>query len=210
MKKDVIKQLTVVTVISVLLVLLFAGGYYYGSKIDNNELVTIKAEEHLPEGITAEELLDSDTEYVLESHDLDSDEISYKTEKLPVEFIGLAKNDVIDYITSHKEQFQEKNEEIQNVSMISFSNDTLVLRKDVTESMEISETVTYFSEEAYHYYIVLEEGTLVVYKQDKTTVFLETGITVEDLEEEEREQLTRGIGIKNISELYRYLEGYTS
>ena len=58
--------------------------------------------------------------------------------------------------------------------------------------------------------MVLEDGAIVVYKQDKTTVFLETGIKDEELDENDKELLLQGIGVKNISELYRYLEGFTS
>ncbi len=58
--------------------------------------------------------------------------------------------------------------------------------------------------------MVLEDGAIVVYKQDKTTVFLETGIQDEELDENDKELLLQGIGVKNISELYRYLEGFTS
>ena len=109
------------------------------------------------------------------------------------------------------EQFQEKGEEVKNISMISFSHDTLVLRKDVTDSIAISETIKkYQNDNPYNYYMVLEDGYLIVYKQDKTTVFLETGIREDELDETDRAQLLQGVGVKNISELYRYLEGYTS
>ena len=119
---------------------------------------------------------------MLESHNLDDDKITAKTENVPVELIGLSKKEVIDYITSHMEQFQEKGEEVKK----------------------------YQNDNPYNYYMVLEDGYLTVYKQDKTTVFLETGIREDELDETDRAQLLQGVGVKNISELYRYLEGYTS
>ena len=116
-----------------------------------------------------------------------------------------------DIFKLNMEQFQEKGEEVKNISMISFSHDTLVLRKDVTDSIAISETIKkYQNDNPYNYYMVLEDGYLIVYKQDKTTVFLETGIREDELDETDRAQLLQGVGVKNISELYRYLEGYTS
>ena len=211
MKKDMVKQVLCLIGMGVLLITLYFAGYHYGQNLEGNEIITTSEEDSVLEGDTEEELLDHDASYVLESHDLDSDEVTATEEKLPVEFIGLSKSDVIDYITSHKEQFQEEGEEVKNISMISYSHDTLVLRKDITESIAISETVhKYENENQYNYYMVLEEGYLVVYKQDKTTVYLETGIEEDTLDEAEREQLIRGIGVKNISELYRYLESYTS
>lgn len=211
MKKDVIKQILWLLGLAVVLTVLYFAGYHYGSEIGGNEIITIDSETYYMQGETDEEILDSYAEYVVESHDLDSDSLRTESESIPVEFIGLSKSEVIDYITSHQEQFQEEGEEIRNISMISFSSDMLVLRKDVTKSVAISETIKkYENDNPYNYYMVLEEGYIVVYKQDKTTIFLETGIGQEELDESERELLIQGIGVKNVSELYRYLEGYTS
>ncbi len=211
MKNKLVKQTAIVVVMGLCLVFLFYAGYRYGGSLDNDEIITLADGTSYMRGETKEELIDHDTEYVMESHNLDDDKITAKTENVPVELIGLSKKEVIDYITSHMEQFQEKGEEVKNISMISFSHDTLVLRKDVTDSIAISETIKkYQNDNPYNYYMVLEDGYLTVYKQDKTTVFLETGIREDELDETDRAQLLQGVGVKNISELYRYLEGYTS
>lgn len=211
MKQHVKKQVLYILLMGIILVVLFFLGYQYGSHLGDTEIVTITGETDISMGETKDEILTIDAEYVMESHDLESDDIRTESERLPVEFIGLSRSEVIDYISSHKKSFQEEGEEIQNISMISFSSDMLVLRKDVTKSLEISETVhQYENDVQYHYYMVLEDGYLVVYKKDKTTLFLETGITEDELDETDREQLVQGIGVKNISELYRYLEGFTS
>ena len=211
MKNNLVKQTAIVVVMGLCLVFLFYAGYRYGGSLDNDEIITLADGTSYMQGETKEELIDHDTEYVLESHNLDDDKITAKTENVPVELIGLSKKEVIDYITSHMEQFQEKGEEVKNISMISFSHDTLVLRKDVTDSIAISETIKkYQNDNPYNYYMVLEDGYLIVYKQDKTTVFLGPGIREDELDETDRAQLLQGVGVKNISELYRYLEGYTS
>ena len=203
MKNKLVKQTAIVVVMGLCLVFLFYAGYRYGGSLDNDEIITLADGTSYMRGETKEELIDHDTEYVLESHNLDDDKITAKTENVPVELIGLSKKEVIDYITSHMEQFQEKGEEVKNISMISFSHDT--------HSIAISETIKkYQNDNPYNYYMVLEDGYLTVYKQDKTTVFLETGIREDELDETDRAQLLQGVGVKNISELYRYLEGYTS
>jgi hypothetical protein len=51
---------------------------------------------------------------------------------------------------------------------------------------------------------------VIVYKKDKTTVFIETGITFDMLDRETRESIEEGVWIENISVLYRYLESITS
>ena len=211
MKKDVIKQMVWFFGLTLVLIGLYFAGYHYGSQIGENEIVTISGETQNLQGETSEEILDKNTEYIVESHDLENDSLKTQAKTIPVEFIGLSKSEVIDYITSHGEQFKEEGEDIQNISMISFSSDMLVLRKDVTKSVAISETVRkYENDNPYNYYLVLEDNYIVVYKQDKTTIFLETGIREDELDENDKALLLQGIGVKNISELYRYLEGFTS
>lgn len=211
MRKDIIKQIIWFFGLALMLVGLYLTGYHYGSQIGENENEIETVGIRSIQGETNEEILDKNTEYIIESHNLENDSLKTESMSIPVEFIGLSKSEVIDYITSHDQQFQEEGEEIQNISMISFSHDMLVLRKDVTKSMAISETVKkYENDNPYNYYMVLENGCIIVYKSDKMTVFLETGIKEEELDENDKELLLQGIGVKNISELYRYLEGFTS
>lgn len=210
MNRSVLKQLLVLFVLGILIVVLFVAGYHYGKEIPGGEVTVAEDDVVFPEGETDEELLEQDAALVIETYDLDKDELAAEEMQLPVEFIGLTKSDVIDFITCHKEQFQEEDEEIKNISMISFDYDRLVLRKEVTKAVKVSDIITPNQDVTYHYYMVIESGYLVVYKQDKTTVFLETGISRDDLNEEDVEMLLKGIGVKNISELYRYLESYTS
>ena len=108
MKNKLVKQTAIVVVMGLCLVFLFYAGYRYGGSLDNDEIITLADGTSYMQGETKEELIDHDTEYVLESHNLDDDKITAKTENVPVELIGLSKKEVIDYITSHMEQFQEK------------------------------------------------------------------------------------------------------
>ena len=50
----------------------------------------------------------------------------------------------------------------------------------------------------------------MVYKKDKETIFIETGITFDMLDSETRESIEEGVWIETISVLYRYLESITS
>lgn len=210
MNRSFLKQLLVLLILGIFVMILFIAGYHYGREIPGGEIDIAEDSVVFPEGETDEPLLEQEAVCVIESYDLDKDELTAEEMRLPVEFIGLTKRDVIDYITSHKELFQEEDEEIKNISMISFEHDRLVLRKEVTKAVSVSDIIIPNENIAYHYYMVIEAGYLVVYKQDKTTVFLETGISREDLSEDDVKMLLEGIGVKNISELYRYLESYTS
>lgn len=60
------------------------------------------------------------------------------------------------------------------------------------------------------YYLVSEDGYLLVLYQDKTTICLYTHMPVTDFPEEERGKLMEGIWFSSMVEVFNYLESYTS
>lgn len=60
------------------------------------------------------------------------------------------------------------------------------------------------------YYLVSEDGYLLVLYQDKTTICLYTHMPITDFPEEERGKLMEGIWFSSMIEVYNYLESYTS
>lgn len=149
------------------------------------------------------------TKYTLETYYSDKDETITENPSIPVELIGLDRNQVIDFIESNTSYFEETDKRILNVMLLSFSDKEIVIRRNVEEAEE--ETKKYnFSAETSKYYVVLEETGVVVYKEDKTTVYMETGITENEMDEAMVAELKYGVAIKNISELYRFLESITS
>lgn len=62
----------------------------------------------------------------------------------------------------------------------------------------------------YKYIIFSEDGRLVVYYSDNTTIFFNSGILEETLPEETKSQLPAGIRFQTDEELYDFLESYSS
>lgn len=60
------------------------------------------------------------------------------------------------------------------------------------------------------YYLVSEDGYLLVLYQDKTSICLYTHMAVTDFPEEERGKLADGIWFPSMIEVFNYLESYTS
>lgn len=60
------------------------------------------------------------------------------------------------------------------------------------------------------FYLVSEDGYLLVLYQDKTTICLYTHMPVNDFPEEERGRLMDGIWFSSMIEVFNYLESYTS
>lgn len=62
----------------------------------------------------------------------------------------------------------------------------------------------------YKYIIFAEDGRLVVYYSDNTTVFFNSGILAETLPEEIKSRLSAGLRFESDEELYDFLESYSS
>jgi hypothetical protein len=60
------------------------------------------------------------------------------------------------------------------------------------------------------YVIYSEDGVLVVYYADRTTVFFNSGVRADALPSELQESLLSGISFTNEAELYEFLENYSS
>ena len=60
------------------------------------------------------------------------------------------------------------------------------------------------------YYLVSEDGYLLVLYQDQTTICLYTHMPVTDFPEAERGRLMDGIWFSSMIEVFNYLESYTS
>ncbi|MEY8337319.1 hypothetical protein AALB16_04690 [Lachnospiraceae bacterium 62-35] len=60
------------------------------------------------------------------------------------------------------------------------------------------------------YYLVSEDGFLLVFCGDRTTVCLYTHVPITDFPEEEQDQLRAGIWFSSMMDIFSYLESYTS
>lgn len=138
----------------------------------------------------------------------DQNNITTNQLKLPVEMIGLDREGVVEYLENNGDTFQDKGEEITSLMLVSFASDKVVVRKNVREGQVV--IYTNGDSERYNYYIGFDNNKVIVYKKDKETVFIETGITYDMLDRETRDNIEEGVWIENISVLYRYLESITS
>ena len=60
------------------------------------------------------------------------------------------------------------------------------------------------------YYIMVVEGKICVYKQDKETIYFETDLMLHDLPEVVQQEVLRGKYIDSELKVYHFLESYSS
>lgn len=190
-------------------------GYTIGKKYNNTNAVTrewvyennpavYSTEEGKEAANTSELIVSNSMSYILESYNINDKIIETATQNVPSEFLGMNRQELIDYLKANKKKFADKGQQVQNIMLVSMEKDKLVIRKSISIIEETTE------EEKYKYYVTLQENKIIVYREDKTTIFLETSINVETLDTDSMDKLKQGIPVKNISELYRILESFTT
>lgn len=127
--------------------------------------------------------------YISELYDSVNNTVTEAVEAIPDEWIGLSREELV------KELYQNSSD----MTLVSFSEDRLVVRQN-----KIAE------ESEYSYYLIVKEGVLIVYYADMHDVFLNTYLTLDELPEDDREMLKNGFYVSDITELYDYLESVTS
>lgn len=138
--------------------------------------------------------------YQLETYDSASGTKTTEILAVPQDMLGMTREEVVGYLNSKCESPSEEDvkQGLVNYELSSFS----------AKSMTVLKTIT--STPAYQYYLVAEEGYLLVYLSDRTTDYLFTHIALTEFPEKEQSELMEGKGFYSMMDLFNYLESYTS
>lgn len=153
-----------------------------------------KSTELKPVAVEQKDIVTKDTVFSIESCNLDTGELSTYNINLPDNFIGMDRDELVNYLNSANSVIGENS----NLELIAFSSSNIVVRKTISQK------------EDEKFYIILENDTVKVYKEDKKTLYINTEINTSELEQEDREILENGIFINSLKELYDFLETITS
>ncbi len=141
------------------------------------------------------------TKLKIENYNRKEGSIVEVDENMPVEYIGMDRQELEDYLESYEQSPSISDLEIgfESYQVMSFSNKQVVLRKTFLPPNVM-----------YKYYLTSQDGCVIVYYIDKKTVFEYTNICVDALPVEIQKQLQRGKYITDIDSLYDFLENYSS
>lgn len=148
-----------------------------------------------------EQIVTNTTKYVLEHYNSKEFTLNEETLPTPADFIGLSRDELIDYLQEYEEapSLEDKQLGFESFELVSFSGDQIVLRK------------TYYPySDNYKYFLIEEGGFVTVYYIDKSTVYEYTNISLKSLPSELQEDIKVGKYISDLNELYNFLENYSS
>lgn len=157
--------------------------------------------EHFLDAATLDGILASDTEYVVLETDILRGTSVEQTNVLPELYVGMTRQQLENALNQYAAAppLSERKRGFIGLELISFSRDKVVVRMDYR-----------YVQPGEHFYLAIQDHQLVVYLEDKSTIYINTGISDEKLSDEFRTRLMDMIAVETERELYDYLENYTS
>ena len=137
-----------------------------------------------------------------ETVNLNTGEITQKEQEIPEEWLGLDRVGLIRLLRecAVSPTGEDRTDGLCEYEVIAFSADALVVRRGIRPG-----STGYFE-----YFMILEDGHVVVYNSDRKTVCMDTQITAQELRAEDVDSLTAGLYLESIWDVYHFLESYTS
>lgn len=150
----------------------------------------------------ANQKITSDTKYIVEVYNADTEEFVREERAMPAEFAGMTRTELEEYLKQYKKEMEEEEAEegLESIQLESFSKEELILQKTYREP----------EEETGFYLRFTEDGEVGVYKRDGKTLYEKTGIKKERIPVEEVRRLENGYVVENEKELYSILENFSS
>ncbi len=147
------------------------------------------------------ETLCVDTEYVLEETDVVRETVVETTWKLPDKYIGLNREQFLEAMENYEAfpPLSEVERGFIGLEVLSFSRERVVVQMNYQ-----------YLEPTLGFYIAALNNEIVVYLEDKETIYINTGIPLEGVPEEIQMQIMEMLWMDNEESLYNFLENYTS
>lgn len=170
-----------------------SGSNISGAKTDKERVIEAAAED-IP-------VITADTKYMVEEINLSDESVQESEEEVPVKYIGLDRTSLILELEEYNKNppLSELKRGFENLELAAFSKDRVVICK-------------YYRTEAEEkgFYLMVVDHFVIVYEDDRETLYMNTDIMLENLSSELQEQIIEGKYIQNEQDLYNFLESYSS
>lgn len=147
------------------------------------------------------ETLCADTEYVLEEADVLRDTVVETKRNLPSQYFGMDREQFVAAIEDFElaPPLAELERGFVGAEVLQFSRERVVVRMDYK-----------YVQPSEGFYLAVRDHEVVVYLEDKETVYMNTGIMLEEFPEELQLKIIGLLYIEGEGNLYNFLETYSS
>lgn len=167
------------------------------AQTDTNE----KEERIIEAAVENVPVITADTTYMVEEVNLSDGTITEKEEEIPVKYIGLDRDRLIEELKLYEQNppLTDLKQGFETIELSAFSKDRVVVCKYYRREKENS-----------GYYLMVANHYVIVYEEDKETVHMNTDILLESLSDELQKEIMEGKYMENEQALYNFLESYSS
>lgn len=160
--------------------------------------------EEVPESaevLSPGDTLCADTEYVLKETDVLRNTSVETSWKVPHKYIGMNRERFLESMELYAAHppLSEVERGFVGLEVLSFSREKVVIRMDY-RYLQPSES----------FYLAVKDNEVIVYLQDQSTVYINTGIRLETLPEKIQLQIMDMLFVQDEEALYDFLETYSS
>lgn len=172
---------------------------------DKQEEKAVRAEQERSESAAIEAgymenpVVTADTSYVVLSYDMVSGELQESDETAPDKYIGLNRERMEEELKIYEASpsLTDLEKGFRTIELISFSPAKVVVKKN-------------FEKEEEGFFLVNEDNMVVVYDKSLSHVYMDTGIRTDGLPWEVQKEILGMKYMETESELYHFLESYSS
>lgn len=177
--------------------------FFYPNKLQNKvqEPMVYTQEEVAQVVETPGEITTCDTSYIIVEYNLKENSQNSTAGKLPEKYLGMTRDKLEEALKDYEMNptLEDQEKGFLTLQLERFSPTQVIVRKNYRPV-----------EKTEGYYLMVEDGKIIVMQDDQKTVYLTTEIYAEDLSDPLKQELITGKYIHNIEELYGFLESYTS
>lgn len=176
------------------------------TSVADEEDAGVISEEAIAYGVSravaaVEESLCVDTEYVLREMDLFAGTMEETTYKIPTKYVGMTREQFLDAMDSYElsPPLTELERGFVDLEVLSFSRERVVIQMNYC-----------FVQPGEGFYLAVYDNKVVVYLEDKMTIYIETDISLESLPADLQKSVMEMHWMENEAELFDFLESYSS
>lgn len=169
----------------------------YGIVLEDTE----KPEEETEEVSFTAETLCVDTEYVLEETDVLYHTVVETIWRLPDKYVGMNREQFLQAMDVYAAfpPLSELERGFVGLEVLSFSRERVVVQMNYK-----------YVQPSSSFFLAAYDNKVIVYLEDKRTVYIETGILLDSLPFEIQQSIMGMMWIENEEKLYDFLENYSS
>lgn len=168
---------------------------------EREEIRDTGREEEFVEAASSDETLCVDTSYIVRETDILHHTAVETSQRLPDKYIGMNREQFLQAMEVYEAfpPLSEMERGFVNLEVISFSRERVVVQMNY-KYVQPSES----------FYLAVYNNEVIVYLEDRKTVYIETKIPLDSLPEQLQHDIIAMMWIENEEKLYDFLENYSS